>query len=123
MTDRVWYFAVGGSRQGPISEDQLHAKVASGEVRADTLVWNSGMADWGKAGDVPGLIGAGAPPLPPGAPALPRTLPAGVVADGGQEGEPLSTTVGTWGLFGRGIVVAIGSLAVSPAPGWMIWFS
>lgn len=122
MTDRVWYFAVGGSRQGPISEDQLHAKVASGEVRADTLVWNSGMADWGKAGDVPGLIGAGAPPLPPGAPALPRTLPAGVVADGGQEGQPLSTTVGTWGLFGRGIVVAIGSLLVIPAPWVMIWF-
>jgi len=125
MTDRVWYFAVGGNRQGPISEDQLRANVASGEIRADTLVWNSGMADWGKASDVPGLIGAGAPPLPPGAPALPRTVPAGVpgaVADGGQEGQPFSTTVGTWGLFGRSIVVIIGSLLVIPAPWVMTWF-
>jgi hypothetical protein len=122
MTDRVWYFAVGGNRQGPISEDQLHAKVASGEIRADTLVWNSGMADWGKAGDVPGLIGAGAPPLPPGASALPRRGSVGVVADGGQEGQPLSTTVGTWGLFGRVILVVIGSLLVIPAPWVMTMF-
>ena len=72
MADRVWYFAVGGNRQGPISEDELRAKIASGEIRADTLVWNSGMADWAKAGAVPGLMAPGAPAMPPGAPALPH---------------------------------------------------
>ena len=33
MADRVWYFALGGNRQGPISEDDLHAIVANLRVR------------------------------------------------------------------------------------------
>ncbi len=120
MADRVWYFAVGGNRQGPISEDDLHARIASGEIKADTLVWNSGMADWARAGTVPGLIGPGAPAMPPGAPALPRTAIA--EADGGQQGQPLSTSVGTWGLFGRSVLVIIGSLLVIPTPWVMTMF-
>ena len=65
MADRVWYFAVGGNRQGPISEDDLHARIARGEIRPDTLVWNSSMADWAKAGTVPGLMGPAAAAMPP----------------------------------------------------------
>lgn len=118
MTDRLWYFAVGGNRQGPISDEQLHGKISSGEIRADTLVWHSGLSDWTKAGDIPGLIGPGAPPVP-------RSTPPAVV-DGGQEGMPLATTVGTWGLFGRVVLVVIGSLLVIPTP-WVMtsfyrWF-
>ena len=56
MTDRLWYFAVGSDRQGPVSDEQLRDKIASGEIKADTLVWNSGMVEWAKAADVPGLI-------------------------------------------------------------------
>jgi len=123
MADRVWYFASGGNRVGPVSEDDLHARIASGEIKADTLVWNSGMADWAKAGAIPGLMGPSAPPMPPGASALPPTV---AEADGGQEGLPLSTTVGTWGLFGRILLVIIGTVLVIPAP-WVMtsfyrWF-
>jgi hypothetical protein len=121
MADQVWYFAVGGNRQGPISEDDLYAKIASGEIKADTLVWNSGMTDWARTGTVPGLMGASAPAMPPGASALPSTS-----YPGGEEGQALSTSVGTWGLFGRALLVIIGSLLVIPTP-WVMtifyrWF-
>ena len=117
MAETAWYFAVGSNRQGPISEQQLHDKIANGEVRADTLVWHSGLTDWTKAGDVPGLIGADAPQLPPRASALPAAA-----ADGGQEGQPLTPTFGTWGLFGRSLVVFIGTVLVIPTPWVNTWF-
>ncbi len=117
MADRAWYFAAGGNRQGPISEDDLHARISSGEIKADTLVWNSTMADWAKAGTVAGLMGASASAMPPAAQALPAAAP-----DGGQEGQALSTHVGTWGLFGYTLLVIIGSLLVIPAPWVMTMF-
>jgi hypothetical protein len=111
MTDRVWYFAVGGNRQGPISEDELRAKIASGEIRADTLVWNSGMTDWTRAGAVPGLMGPGAPAMPPGAPALPSAP-----YTGGHDGAAFTPHFGTWPLLGRSLLVFIGDLLIIPAP-------
>ena len=111
MPDRVWYFAVGGNRQGPISEDDLRARIARGEIRADTLVWNSEMTDWAKARAVRGLMDAGAPPMPPGAPVLPID-----VADRGQEGAAFTPHFGTWPLFGRSLLVFIGDLLIVPAP-------
>src|SRR5260221_4221837 len=105
MTDHVWYFAVGGNRQGPISEDDLRARIASGEVKADTLVWNSGMTDWAKASAVPGLLGPGAAAMPP---ALATSL--------GHEGMPFTPHFGTWPLLGRSLLVLIGDLFIVPAP-------
>ena len=117
MADRVWYFAIGGNRQGPISENDLRVRIARGEIRADTLVWNSEMADWTKAGAVPGLIGAGAPATPPGAPALPAEI-----ADGGQQGMPLIPKFGTWALLGYSLLVLVGMVLVIPAPWVNTWF-
>src|ERR1700682_1784333 len=104
MADRLWYFAVGSNRQGPVSDEQLRDKIASGEIKADTLVWNSGMAEWAKAGDVPGLIAPGARALPP------------ALVDGGQQGMAIGTTMRTWPLFGRSLLVMIGDLLIVPAP-------
>lgn len=111
MADRVWYFAVGGNRQGPISEDELLAKIANGEIRADTLVWNSGMADWARAGAVPGLMGPGTPAMPPGAPALPSAPFAG-----DHNGAAFTPHFDTWPLLGRSLLVFIGDLLIIPAP-------
>ena len=111
MADRVWYFATGGNRQGPISENELHARIASGEIKADTLVWNSGMADWTRAGAVPGLMGGGAPAMPPGAPALPSTF-----VPGDHDGAPFTPRFGTWPLLGRSLLVFVGDLVIVPAP-------
>jgi len=103
MTD-VWYYAIAGNRQGPISEEQLDDKIASGEIRADTLVWKSGMADWSKAGDIPGLIAPGASRLPP------------ALAGGASQSLPLVPSVRTWPLLGRSLLVFIGDLLIIPAP-------
>ncbi|UCC67163.1 MAG: DUF4339 domain-containing protein [Armatimonadota bacterium] len=60
-----WYFAVGGQRVGPLSQDDLTARIQAGEVTRETLVWRAGMSDWLPAAQTPEL----APLLsqPPGA--------------------------------------------------------
>ncbi len=50
-----WYYSKNGTQLGPVSEGELLAKVASGEVSAADLVWKEGMADWRPAGNVPEL--------------------------------------------------------------------
>ena len=40
------YIAVNNEQQGPYSAEQLLAMVNSGQIKADTLVWQEGMADW-----------------------------------------------------------------------------
>jgi len=103
MTDRVWYYAVGGNRQGPVPDAELHGKIASGEIRADTLVWSAGMTDWTKAGEIPGLISAGVVPLD-----VPLTPAFGPM--------PLKPVFGIWELLGWGLLALIGQLLVIPSP-------
>jgi uncharacterized RDD family membrane protein YckC len=56
-----WYYAVGDQRIGPVSEAQFEALVLDGTIRADTLVWKSGMANWQPYAAVQGAV----PPPPP----------------------------------------------------------
>ena len=58
MSNRSWFFASKGQQQGPYPEAQLRALIVKGAVTADTLVWSEGMADWQKAGNIPGLFQA-----------------------------------------------------------------
>lgn len=63
-----WYVALDGQQAGPFAAAALPAKVAGGQVSAETLVWRDGMAAWQPAGQVPdlaGLFAATPPPLPP----------------------------------------------------------
>jgi uncharacterized RDD family membrane protein YckC len=41
-----WYYVDAGQQAGPITETQLSELVAAGKVRADTLVWRQGLAEW-----------------------------------------------------------------------------
>ena len=62
-----WHVAENGAATGPFSPPQLSEAVATGRLRADTLVWRSGMSGWSAAGQVPELAGlflAAPPPLP-----------------------------------------------------------
>lgn len=62
-----WHVAEGGRSIGPFDPAQLAQAVAQGRVRADTLVWSPGMAQWAQASQVPqvaALLGAAPPPLP-----------------------------------------------------------
>lgn len=62
------YFIIeNGQQAGPFSIDQLRFRNITGE----TMVWYEGMAQWGKAKDVPSLaslLQLGTPPPPPNSP-------------------------------------------------------
>jgi hypothetical protein len=65
-----WYYTQnGGAQQGPVSQDELAAKLAGGELRSDDLVWRDGMTDWVAISTlsefrVSNEAPVGAPPLP-----------------------------------------------------------
>ncbi len=72
-----WYAESQGNRVGPMPQQELFSKVASGQVTASTLVWREGMEAWTPAGEIAELGDAFKkvpPPLPPqksGPPPLP----------------------------------------------------
>lgn len=112
MSDRSWFFAAQGQQQGPYPEAQLRAFIARRTVTADTLVWSEGMADWQKAGDIPGLMSGGG-----SAPPAIRAGASQISAGGyGYGGGPLSIELGLWSFLGRSILFVIGLLLVIPAP-------
>src|SRR6267378_1552407 len=113
MSNRSWFFASQGKQQGPYPEAQLREFIANRTVTAETLVWTEGMADWQKAGDIPGLLSdAGGPP------AVPRPGDPLVIA-GGHGGGRLSIEFGIWEFTWRSLVLFIGLLFVIPVP-WII---
>ena len=101
MSNRSWFFASQGQQQGPYPEAQLRALIVRGTVTADTLVWSEGMADWQKAGNIPGLLSG---------------VSGALTSPDGQGGGALTIDVGLWELLGRGLVFVIGFLLVIPAP-------
>src|SRR5664279_6048130 len=96
MADRSWFYASAGQQHGPYPEVQFRELIAKGSVRADTLVWTEGMADWQKAGEVPGLMSGGAA----GPPVIPR-FGAPPMGTGVGGGGALSIDLPIWALFGR----------------------
>jgi GYF domain 2 len=115
-----WFYAANGQQQGPFGDVQLRDLIASGTVRADTLVWTEGMAGWQKAAEVPGLMAsAGGPP------SLSMGGPPPMMGAGGA-GNALSAELPLWGLLGRTLLYIIGMLVVIPAPwvatGFYRWF-
>lgn len=64
----AWFYSSGGAQAGPASVADLAARVSSGEITRETLVWNQGLAAWtpaGQVGDLSSLFAATPPPLPP----------------------------------------------------------
>lgn len=41
-----WFYSKNGTQLGPVAEAELRAKVSSGEVAPNDLVWREGMPDW-----------------------------------------------------------------------------
>jgi membrane protease subunit (stomatin/prohibitin family) len=69
-----YFLGVNGQQVGPVTIAELPARIASGELTPDTLVWREGMAEWTRAGDVPEVnaaFPASPPPLPPTPPPPP----------------------------------------------------
>jgi len=112
MASRSWFYAANGQQQGPFPEEQLRDLIARGTVRSDTLVWSDGMADWQKAGEIPGLMS-----MPPGAPSFSQAGGPPVVGRGGVHGGgALSIDLPLWGYFGRALLYVFGISLVIPAP-------
>ena len=47
-----WYYVFDGDRLGPVSTEKLAALVNDSEIKADTLVWSTELADWSPASSV-----------------------------------------------------------------------
>jgi membrane protease subunit (stomatin/prohibitin family) len=63
-----FYVGLGGAQAGPFDLAALAAKVHSGEIKRQTLVWKAGMAAWAAAdgvAELQPLFTAVPPPLPP----------------------------------------------------------
>lgn len=74
-----WFYAIGGTRSGPISLDELRALARSGRVGPSDLVWTSGMAEWRAARETPEAWSANADALlqpPPLKPSRAEQVPA-----------------------------------------------
>jgi uncharacterized RDD family membrane protein YckC len=78
-----WYYAKNNEQLGPFTDEAFAGFVQSGEVTAETLVWNETMADWAPYRTVaaPAPPADGAPPVvpaaAPGAGVPGEALPAG----------------------------------------------
>jgi len=113
MANRSWFYASNGQQQGPYPDAQLRDLIARGTVTADTLVWSEGMADWQKAGDIPGLFSGYSSP-----PAVPRAQRS--LADtGGADAGSLSIDFGIWEFVWRSLVFLIGAGLIIPLP-WVL---
>lgn len=67
-----WYYSKNGTQLGPVAQGELIAKLASGEVSPNDLVWKDGMADWIPASGAPELAVSSQPPsAPASSPAFP----------------------------------------------------
>lgn len=74
MSDNVWYVAVAGQQQGPMSRDEVLAGIRAGRFNRDAHVFTQGMANWVPLGSHPEFAGAfaAAPPPPPPGMGMPR---------------------------------------------------
>ena len=49
-----WYYAEGGQRNGPISQEEFDQLVTKGKITSSTLVWHEGMPQWRPYAEVGG---------------------------------------------------------------------
>ncbi len=73
------YLNIGGQNYGPYDYATLKSFVPTGQLTAQTMVWQQGMASWLPAGQVPELQALFAPTPPPAAPGMPPVPPTGAV--------------------------------------------
>lgn len=79
-----WYYSKNGVQLGPVSDSEIRAKFASGEILATDLVWREGMRDWLPAAKVEELAMVSparattseTPPVFGGSPVSPNLAPS-----------------------------------------------
>jgi hypothetical protein len=65
--EEIYFVAVGTEVRGPLSEDEIAAAIAKGDITRTTLVWRQGTEGWAAAWDIPAIRGhfAATPPEVP----------------------------------------------------------
>ena len=122
-----WYYSKDGAQLGPVSEPEIKAMLANGTLDAhSSLVWQSGMADWLPAAQVPEFAGtpaavAGDPYAAPASGFGPEA--AALDAAGAlPEIEPGSESIDAMACFKRGfdlVVRHIGLVLLTV----VVWFA
>jgi hypothetical protein len=110
-SEQIFYYDRDRNRHGPFSEADFIRLIGDGTVAADSMIWHAGLPDWRAAGQVDkfaSLFAGHVPPPPPrfSSPSVAATPPAGAMI----------VSLPVWGLFGRCLLVVIGSLFIIPAP-------
>ena len=61
--DAVWHLVVDGDQVGPLTDVEIRARLARGEITPENYVWKEGFSDWLRLIDVPEFadLGAAAP--------------------------------------------------------------
>ena len=67
-----WYYGKSGQQYGPIDESTLRARIATGEVGRNDLIWCEGMPVWLPLHEMPEFFEPAAPPPMPLTPEIPR---------------------------------------------------
>jgi len=115
-----WFYAANGQQQGPFGDAQFRDLIASGTVRADTLVWTEGMAGWQKAMEVPELMPTGGPPTMAMGGTTPPMMGGGM--PGEASGYALGLNMGIWDFTWRTLAFFVGSLFIIPFPWLLVWY-
>ena len=116
MAGRSWFYASEGQQQGPYPEIQLRELLARGTISADTLVWTEGMANWQRAGEIPGFVAGRS-----GSPVVPQQGHPPMAAAGYGDGA-LSIDFGILEFAWRSVLFLIGLILVIPAPWAVVWY-
>ncbi len=89
--ERMWYYAVGGVRQGPVTLEEVRERLAAGALGPEDRVWEPSFGpQWRRVSEVPEL--AGPPPVGAG-PAVPPPVPPPVLAELAED-VPLTGVAG-----------------------------
>ena len=57
--DAGWHIVVDGEQVGPLSEGDIRARLARGEINPETYIWKEGLPDWVKVSTLPEFRGEG----------------------------------------------------------------
>ncbi len=110
-----WYYAIDGVRHGPVPTEELVRLVQAGTIRADTLVWRSGMPEWLPYGQV------AASSVTTGA-AMPANMTEAAI-EPAAVGAPLdgpSVTIAGYGGFWRRLLAKIIDGIITGVASWII---
>jgi hypothetical protein len=58
-----WHYTHKGKQEGPISFDELLARVQAGKIESTDMIWTARIGNWVQAGSIPGLCPGQPPPL------------------------------------------------------------